>query len=136
MAQRDIVVTWPKTLPLEDYVAELRSAERRGDVINFRVAHPPWDAIGGRCFMVHDGAVRGWNRIVEVLHRDEGEVRDVRSGGHWPAGFYVVREPIWFPVVPPIPMRGFQGWRWYCEPATVEGPYRETPSRLLGVRDD
>lgn len=121
LEQRDIVVTWPKTKPLLDYLAELRQADRAGDLINFRVRHlPTWhDQIGDhrwngwpwgrtrpRCYMVHDGAVRGWCRIAGTCWRDDGEVAG------WPAGWYIVRDPWWTPIEP-VPMRGFRGWRWY-----------------------
>lgn len=115
----DIVLTWPKTRPLESYLTELAQARDAGLVINYRVAHPPnrnvlWVGRAPRCYMVHDGAVRGYTMIRDVLHRDDGEVRDPVTGGFWPEGFYVVREPRWFEVNP-ITMGGFRGWRFFKE---------------------
>lgn len=118
---RDIVVTWPKTKPLADYLAELAAAVRDGLVINYRVARlPKWDdQIEGhgyrgwpygagrpRCFMVHEGAVRGYVKVIGTCWRDDGEVEG------WPAGWYIVRDAFFVPVTP-RPMKGFQGWRWY-----------------------
>lgn len=120
---RDIVVTWPKTKPLENYVRNLRFADKKRLVINYRVARlPHWDdaiedhgsrgwAFGAtrpRCYMVHSGFVRGYCEVLYTCYQEEGMVEE------WPAGLYVVRSPEWNPIEP-IPMRGFQGWRWWRE---------------------
>lgn len=119
----DIVVTWPKSKPLTAYLAELRRAEYEGLVINYRVARLPrwsprnvdlWGRVRpvcagrpARCYMVYDGAVRGWCEILYACERDDGEVEG------WPAGKYIVRDPKWHHLETPIPMSGFQGWRWF-----------------------
>lgn len=118
---RNIVVTWPKTKPLEVYLGTLRRAFLKGLVINYRVRHlPTWDdatlehdVLGWpfgverpHCYHVHDGAVRGWTEVLYGCHRHDGEVDG------WPAGLYIVRSPEWHPV-DPTPMAGFRGWRWY-----------------------
>lgn len=126
MARIDIVVTWPKTRPLQSYLDELERAERDLLVINYRVARPPrWKDLNAlerepRCYMVHDGFIRGYNEIRYVTEWGEGVVSRTSYdedgmgawAGFWPAGWYVVRDPHWYPVEP-VPMRGFQGWRWY-----------------------
>lgn len=112
--KRDIVVTWPKTKPLAEYIKALGHARSNDELINFRVANlPPWPAgsfaLGGplvRCYHVHDGFVRGWCRVIYATTREVGEVEG------WPAGLYVVRDPHWHPCKE-IPMRGFRGWRWF-----------------------
>lgn len=129
---RDIVLTWPKSRPLESYVSELARAERERMVINYRVASFPtwndqeawWDhgalCFGGygsdspRCYMVHDGAVRGWCEIVYCCAREDGEVDG------WPAGKYIVRDPTWHPIEP-FPMEGFRGYRWAPADLTSRG---------------
>lgn len=118
MNHRHLILTWPKSRPLESYLRELKEAERNGAVINFRVAHPPKrapDQRWGYCYMVYDGYVRGWTQITDVVHRGRGEVRRVASddrSGFWPPGWYVVREPIWHPLSKLIPMIGFRGFRY------------------------
>lgn len=119
--RRNIVVTWPQTKPLDSYLAELARAARERWTINYRVARlPAWpDTIEDhgwtgwpygvetpRCFMVHTGYVRGWCAVIGAGHRADGEVEG------WPSGLYVVRDPEWHPLAEPIPMPGFQGWRW------------------------
>lgn len=129
-ARRDVVVTWPKTRPLESYLMELGRAVKRGLQINYRVARPPrwedahedhgwigWDygVKHPRCFMVYNGFVRGWCRIDGVCWRMEGRVLDPATGSFMRAGWYIVRDPEWHSIEP-IPMRGFQGWRWFEPP--------------------
>lgn len=107
----NIVITWPRSRTLDDYLTELRGAVLRGEVINFRVPSKPKVYPGDRCYIVHDGAVRGWNEVIEVRERDE--VRNVKTGGTWPHGIYIVRDPRWLWLPEPFPpMRGFQGWRY------------------------
>jgi hypothetical protein len=115
---RDIVATWPKSRPLSSYLDELLRAYRLGLQINYRVARLPhlpfaaWEERPGRCYMVHDGAVRGYNEIDRFTHRSD--VRDPITNLFMPPGFYIVRDPRWHPI-DPIPMAGFQGWRWFDE---------------------
>lgn len=109
----DLVVTWPKSKPLETYLAELEKAVTDRLQINFRVPSRP--APVERCYMVYDGEVRGWNRVLSVEHRGEREVTRVESdafAGFWPAGWYVVRDPAWTAVTTPMAMKGFQGYRY------------------------
>jgi hypothetical protein len=110
-----IVVTWPKSRPLDSYVRELNVAERNGLVINFRVASFPKVPYGARCYHVHDGAVRGWVTTLGFQEYDDLTVTDPVTGGYWPAGKYIVRHPTWYPLPEPQPMKGFQGWRYYDE---------------------
>lgn len=112
---RDLILTWPKSRPLASYLRELQGAKERSEVINFRVSGRPNVSAGSRCYMVHDGAVRGWSAIIAVAHRGPREVRRVASddrSGFWPEGWYVVRDPTWFPLRDPVAMQGFQGFRY------------------------
>lgn len=115
---RDIVVTWPKRKPLEVYLHELERAVEDKLEINFRVPTPPAEK-PERCYIVHTGHVRGYNLVREITWRGEREVARVVSdafSGWWPAGWYVVRAPEWHPIEPIIPMRGFQGFRYFDRP--------------------
>lgn len=112
----NIIITWPKTRTLESYVEECAKACELSQEINFRVPARPKEArVGDRCYVVYDGFVRGWHEILVVNWRDEGVVRD-RSGSFWPAGWYIVRHPLYHPWLDdPVPMRGFQGVRYARE---------------------
>lgn len=113
----DVIVTWPKKRPLSSYLEELRKAAQDGLFINFRIAQRPrtgfgdWNGRPGRCYAVHSGFVRGFNVIAYVIFREEGEVTDPITGQSWPAGNYIVRDPIWHSI-DPVPMTGFRGFRY------------------------
>jgi hypothetical protein len=126
MIKRDIIVTWPKQRPLESYLHELREADKYNQDINYRVAClPKWpDAIEDhgwigwsygvehpRCYMVHDGYIRGWCKLRGATWKTNGRVLDPSTGGFMKAGWYIVRDPEWH-AIKPVPMQGFQGWRW------------------------
>jgi hypothetical protein len=119
---RDIVVTWPKKLRLDDYLRACAMAAQEGQVINYRVSRPPsidfgaWADRPGRCYIVYDGLVRGYQEILYIVYRSDDEVLDSHTKGFWPAGWYIVRNPEWHPVKGLIEMQGFQGWRWWREP--------------------
>lgn len=121
MPDIDIVATWPKTRSLESYLEELEKASALGLDINFRVpSWPRWTFESLRvrpayCYMVHDGAIRGYNIIKYATFYEDREVARVENdsfAGFWPKGKYIVRNPKWHPVEP-IAMKGFQGWRWF-----------------------
>lgn len=120
MERRDIVVTWPKTRPLAAYLLELKKAAAEGLVINYRVSRLPRWPEGvmrnwlrrPRCYMVYDGFVRGYCEIVDACYKPDGRVLDPHTGGFMRAGAFIVRDPEWHRVAP-VPMKGFQGWRWW-----------------------
>lgn len=114
---KDLVITWPKTRNFEDYMTACTGAWMRHEDINYRISKPPSFEFGahaersGRVYVVYDGFVRGYHELKYVIYRDDHEVLAV-DGGFWPAGWYLVRDPVWYEIEP-VPMRGFQGWRYY-----------------------
>lgn len=108
---KDIVITWPKSRPLGQYLMALEEALQRAEVINFRVANKP-RVEPERCYVVYDGAIRGWNEVLGVEWHGEGQVRDPHQGSYWSAGWYIVRDPEWHPLRVELPYRGFQGYRY------------------------
>jgi hypothetical protein len=116
----DMLVTWPKGRPLRSYLDELQIAERTGAVINYRIAQRAKRFERGvtRIYRVHDGMVRGWTLLLDVHYYEDGQVHRVRSdprSGFWPAGWYLVCEPI-FHEVQPYPTSGFLGFKYIDRP--------------------
>jgi hypothetical protein len=111
LVTRDIVMTWPKTRTLASYVAELRRAVVEGLVINYRVPSVPKVEIQ-RCYMVHDGQIRGWMNVLNEQCGWRDDVVDPVTGVLMKPGLYIVRDPHWHPMTYTRPMRGFQGWRY------------------------
>lgn len=106
----DIILTWPKSRSLESYLREVRRAHSEGLVVNFRVRHAPDVTEGDRCYMVHDGVVRGWMKILGV--QESSRVIDPITQRSM-SGLFVVREPLWHPMDPPLRrMPGFRGYRY------------------------
>lgn len=113
----DLVITWPKTRPLSSYLEHCQKAHHRKQFINFRIGSRPKRA-AERVYVVYDGAVRGWHEFVVAMKRRD--VRDPQMGTVMEPGLYLVRRPTWHPLATPIPMKGFQGWRYFDRPEEVE----------------
>lgn len=110
----NIIVTWPKTKPLEDYLRELHRAHRAREQAFFKVPTRP-DVLPGkdRCYRVYDGHIRGWLLIVGVVDWREQDVPiDTVTGARFDSGIYIVCNPHWTPTPTYPAMRGFQGYRY------------------------
>lgn len=111
----DIVVTWPKSRPLQSYLGELERASERGAYIYFKLGSMPLRASGrDRCYMVHSGHVRGWTTIMDLQFLpQEGPLPiDPVSGVRMGEGAYVIRSPQWHELKNVTKMKGFQGFRY------------------------
>lgn len=102
----DIAITIPMHVAWEDYQMELdRAAD--GETMNFKVSGMPKASPGDRCYVVHRGYVRGY-MIISGLS-EEGFT--CTTFGHRYDGKFIQRTGPFYPVEP-IPMRGFQGFRY------------------------
>jgi hypothetical protein len=117
-----IVVTWPKTRPLNSYLREVKRARERGHQCFFRVPRnaAPLVAYGAPCYHVYDGRIRGSLPFLGVQLVQEGVIEDPITGDYWPAGNYLVRSPEWTSIdfrynedTGPWEMQGFRGWRYF-----------------------
>lgn len=115
MNVKDILITWPKSRSLQSYLDELKRAVEEGKVILFRVSTLPKEECS-RCYIVHDGMIRGFTTIREYAEVGDNEVTDPITGNFWPAGNYIVRMPYWHDIETEIPMKGFQGYRYIERP--------------------
>ena len=120
----DIIVTLPQRIEWADYQRELDAVADGGGVLNYRLPGPPGTPGGGlvvsalkgtagedaRCYLVWRRAVRGWMEIVGVRHYSRGFTCQT-TGKFWPPGVYIQRSGP-FHRIEPMPMRGFQGWRY------------------------
>lgn len=117
----DLVVTWPKTRCLASYISALHDAKAKALKVNYRTGgNPPqrsrvFDGAAPRLYRVHDGAVRGYTPIIDVVFHATGEVARVADdpiSDEWPEGWYIMCEPEFFDCKP-LSMKGFQGFRWF-----------------------
>lgn len=107
---RDIAITIPKSTRWEDYEEELAAA-RAGEVLNFKVRQFPRTEPGRRCYVVHDGAVRGWMHISGL---SEKAFTCTTTGKRW-EGKFIERTGEFHPLEEPVPMKGFMGFRYIEE---------------------
>jgi len=107
----DWIITIPKTVSWDTYQQELDAARDWKVVLNYRTRYFPKEMTrGDRCFIVHDGQVRGW---MEVVGLDETKGFTCRTTGiEWPAGKYIQRSGPFHPVSG-VEMQGFRGIRKY-----------------------
>lgn len=107
---RDIVVTLPATVKWEDYEKELEQVITGEIRLNFKVPNFPKETgVGCKCYVVHKGFVRGWMEIVGF--RDDDFLCEF-TGKYWD-GKFIERSGEFHYLLEPIPMKGFQGFRYF-----------------------
>ncbi len=109
---RDIVVTTPKNM-METAAQEARDCIEAGGGQYFRTFRDrPRDLeVGSRIFYVEDGYVRGFAVVRWILH---GTMLCRTTGKDWGVGYHVTMSAASWKWIEPIPMKGFQGFR-YCD---------------------
>jgi len=104
---RDIIITLPKSISWSDYEKELAEVEK-GGVINFKVSNFPNTKVGCKCYLCYDGFIRGYMIICGM---NEKEFTCTTTGKNW-KGKFIERSGKFYQIEP-IPMKGFQGFRYY-----------------------
>lgn len=104
----DWIITIPKTITWFDYMDEVEHARKNFLTLNYRMSYKPKVNYGDRCFIVHDGFIRGWMLIKGAVEQEQFTCQT--TGRVWKKGFYVQRFGK-FNNVMKIPMQGFRGMR-------------------------
>lgn len=104
----DIIITVPKSIKWVNYEKELEVVKDGDMIISFKVANKPNCKVGDKCYVVYDGFIRGWMNIVGI---NENSFDCTTTGERW-EGIFIERSGI-FNYIEPIPMKGFQGYRYY-----------------------
>jgi predicted RNA-binding protein with PUA-like domain len=108
------VITIPKTTPWAEYQKELDDVADGSMVMNYRTRYFPGEMKpGDKCYLVHDGRVRGWMAIVGLVDA-KSDWRCETTGKVWPAGKYIQRSGEFHKVDGPE-MTGFRGVRKFEE---------------------
>jgi len=116
----DIIVTTPKS-EMANAAREAADCIRNGGGWYFRRFNPsmsPKVNRGDRVYYVQDGYVRGFaivHNIKVVVGRPQ---RCDTTGTSWPPGFFVFMDSTTWQWITPIPMKGFQGFR-YVHPRSL-----------------
>lgn len=109
--RRDIVVTLPATIEWSDYEKELDAVRDRSQTMNFKVPTLPKVGPGSKCYVVHRGVLRGW---MEITGTSEKEFTCTTTGKRMSGKFVERSGPFHF-IEEEVPMKGFQGYRYYEE---------------------
>ncbi len=108
LASKDIIITIPKTIPWEEYQRELDAVADNTAVMNYKVKNFPNTQVGNRCYVVYNGQVIGWMGIVGM---SEKEFTCTTTGKQFKGKF--IERSGKFHKITPIPMKGFQGFRYF-----------------------
>lgn len=108
----DIIVTTPKS-EMSNAAQEAEDTKRAGGGHYFRrFSHwqKPNVEKGNRVYYVEDGYVRGFCEVSQTETR--APTSCTTTGREWPPGFYVFMDSKTWQWINPVPMRGFQGFRY------------------------
>lgn len=105
---RDIIITLPKTINWIDYQKELDSVANGENILNFKVNNFPKTGIGSKCYLIHDGFIRGYMFISGLTTKS---FTCSTTGKKWD-GKFIERSGKFFSIIP-IPMKGFQGFKYF-----------------------
>ena len=123
----DIIVTTPKS-QMKASAQEAADCIAAGGGEYFRrFGNRPTVLPGNRIYYVEDGYVRGFCRIGSIVHRSSCEVCQT-TGRRWPPGTYLYMQATTWQWITPIPMNGFQGFRYAKGGRRADGRYYLTLS--------
>lgn len=133
----DIIVTTPKSqMLIAKQEAENCIADGGGEYFRRFPSHrAPKINIGERVFYVEDGYIRGYAYASRVFQAPRYIQCDT-TGRWWGPGFYVIMPADSWRWIRPIPMRGFQGYRYVCKAERPGGKkmlINSTPYRIVEV---
>lgn len=112
---RDIIVTIPATIKWDEYKKELDRAAK-GEILNFKVNHFPKTEKGCKCYILHRGYIRGYMFISGLSTK---KFTCTTTGKVW-AGKFIERTGKYYPLIRPISMTGFQGFRYFGKESSNE----------------
>ena len=108
----DIIVTTPKSQMANaaQEAADCIAANGGEYFRRFAPSGVPRIHPGERVWYVEDGFIRGFCMVVGV--KLASEMKCATTGREWPAGHYVIMDATRWYWIKPIPMKGFQGFRY------------------------
>lgn len=106
-SNRDIMITIPKDIKWEQYQKELDKA-KQGEILNYKVNHFPQTAKGNKCYIVYNGNIIGYMIICGLSTK---KFKCSTTGREW-SGKFIERSGDFYEIEP-IPMKGFQGFRYF-----------------------
>ena len=108
--ERSLIITLPSTVSWLDYEKELMKAANYKYVLNFKVHNFPRGIHkGDKCYIVHDGLVKGW---MEIVGFSEETFQCTTTNKKW-SGKFIQRSGPFHYLQEKIPYKGFQGFRYF-----------------------
>lgn len=105
-----IIITLPATQKWEDYEKELNKVKSYDNVMNYKVHNfPKGIKKGDKCYIIHQGYIKGW---MEIVGFSEKEFICNTTHKSW-KGKFIERSGPFHYLVDKIPMKGFQGYRYF-----------------------
>lgn len=105
-----IIITLPASVKWEDYEKELNKVRNYNQTINFKVHNfPKGISKGDKCYIVHQGFIKGW---MEIVGFTEKEFKCTTTSKEW-KGKFIERSGPFHYLVEKLPMKGFQGFRYF-----------------------
>lgn len=113
----DIIVTTPKK-EMENAALEAKTVKEEGHGYYFRSlsSWPKKLNASSRIFYVEDGYVRGFCPIKSV--ECGGKICEL-TNRNWIGAVSIIMDAQKWQWIKPIPMKGFQGWRYYEPPVDM-----------------
>lgn len=109
-----LLITIPKTIKWEDYEKELDAVKDESQEMNYKVSSKPQRVnIGDRCYLCHNGYIKGWMKISNITYKDGFDC--TTTGEHWDKGWYVSRTGEFHKLDKEIPQKGFMGYKYIDE---------------------
>jgi hypothetical protein len=120
---RNIIVTTPKN-QIATAAEEAQQCLKAGGGSYFRTfrSRPAGLGEGSRIYYVQDGYVRGYGVVSEIV---VGGMACSTTGKDWGDGYHAIIPAVSWTWIKPLPMKGFQGWRYFVEPTEDLGGWRD-----------
>lgn len=109
---KDIIVTTPKS-QMKNAATEAEKCKQEGKGWYFRVFkhRPEHLEIDSKIFYVEDGYIRGFAPVYAITH--EQGTQCTTTNKQWGPGTVVWMKADQWKWITPIPMKGFQNWRYF-----------------------
>jgi len=104
-----LMITVPKTIKWEDYLKEIETVKDGNYEMNYKVSSKPSKIkVGDKCFICHNGYVKGWMRISSISQK---EFQCTTTGKQWDSAWYIERSGE-FHYIDEVQQKGFMGYRY------------------------
>ena len=107
---KDIIITLPSKIEWSDYQKELELVKDEKNVLNFKVPFlPKYTSIGSKCYLCYRSNIIGWMKITGLINKN---FICSTTNKKWDGNF-IQRSGLFYKLDNPIPMKGFQGFKYF-----------------------